>query len=679
MGSRHALLIATYQYQDTGLKQLTAPAHDAETLAEVLKDKNIAGFHVTTLINKPHHEVGVAIGEFFRDKRKDDLTLLYFTGHGLKDDDGALYLATTNTKRDSLLFTSLPAEQIDRAMSSCSSSQQVLILDCCYSGAFPAGRMAKSDDSVQTLERFQGRGRTILTASDATQYSFEGNKISGTGTQSVFTRYLVEGLRDGSADLDHDGDITLDELYGYVHDRVVAEMPRQRPKRLDNVAGRTLIARNVNWTLSPHLRSLINSPVANDRASALDGLAQLYRMGNEYVRAEVLKQVRLLAQDDSKTVSQAATERLTVLTTEPQERQTPLTTAVAERAVPPKPPRRRWTVLAGAALGVVAIVLGALAPQLWSADTPEPVVPVTTDQKLPPGGMAVSRDWTKLYVANFVTRTVSVVDPIRATVIDAPIPVGRRPAGVAVTADGRQVYVANSDDSTLSAITIDTRKTSTIELPRGPFGVATALDRPYVYVTSFDAATMSVIDATNGTKVGDPVRLRGHPLGLALHPHGHRIYVADDTGTLSVIDTATTKIDEVDVGGYPYAVVAGLQGVNVHVAMIKPNRLITIDTATNKITGSPFVLAPGPFGLAVGEKNLVHVSSYDSASVTTVDTTTGLPVGEPIKLPISPRGIAAVDRQAHRLFVSDGAGNLCVVDTQARTATDLEGLRSGVS
>ncbi|WP_370267898.1 caspase family protein [Streptomyces sp. V4I8] len=186
-----ALLIASYDYQDTGLRRLTAPAHDAEALAEVLQDPDIAGFEVTTLVNEPHHRVGEAIGDFYRDRRRDDLTLLYFTGHGLKDDDGRLYLAMANTRPDSLLFTALSAEQIDQAMEGCVSRQKVLILDCCYSGAFPAGRLAKADTAVHALERFQGHGRTVLTASDATQYSFEGNQLHGQAAQSVFTRYLV--------------------------------------------------------------------------------------------------------------------------------------------------------------------------------------------------------------------------------------------------------------------------------------------------------------------------------------------------------------------------------------------------------------------------------------------------------------------------------------------------------
>lgn len=241
MGRRLALLIATYDYQDPGLRQLTAPAHDAEGLAAVLEDPGIAGFEVTTLINEPHYRVGEAIADLYRDRRRDDLTLLYFTGHGLKDEEGRLYLATTNTRRGSLLFSSLPAEQIDQAMSGSMSRQKVLILDCCYSGAFPAGRIAKADADIHTLERFQGRGHTVLTASDAMQYSFEGGDLprGEAAPQSVFTRHLVAGLRDGSADLDGDGDITIDELYSFVYDRVVDEMPQQRPKKQENVEGRT--------------------------------------------------------------------------------------------------------------------------------------------------------------------------------------------------------------------------------------------------------------------------------------------------------------------------------------------------------------------------------------------------------------------------------------------------------
>ena len=281
---RKALLVATYDYADAGLSRLTAPAHDAEALAEVLQDPTVAGFDVTVLINEPSHVVGEAIADFYGDCRRNDLTLLYFSGHGLKDDNGRLYLAMANTRRDALLFTGLSAAQINEAMEACASRRKVLILDCCYSGAFPAGRTAKADETVNTLERFQGKGRAVLTASDATQYSFEGESLQGAGSQSVFTRYLVEAIRTGEADLDADGDIALDELYSYVHERVVAEMPQQRPKKQEDVDGRILIARNVHWTLPAHLRNAIDSPIAAQRLSAVEELAHLHRVGNDRVR-----------------------------------------------------------------------------------------------------------------------------------------------------------------------------------------------------------------------------------------------------------------------------------------------------------------------------------------------------------------------------------------------------------
>jgi len=343
MGRRLALLIATYQYQDTGLRRLTAPAHDAESFATVLQDPDIAGFEVTTLINEPHHRVGEAIGDFYRDRRRDDLTLLYFTGHGLKDDNGRLYLAMANTRRDSLLFTALSAEQIDQAMSGCPSRRQVLILDCCYSGAFPAGLLAKADTDVHALDRFRSQGRTVLTASDALQYSFEGNQPHGEAAQSVFTRYLVAGLRDGSADLDGDGDITLDELYSYVYARVVEEMPQQRPKKQDNVEGRIIIARNINWSLPVYLRNALRSPIATDRLGALDGLEHLYRIGNDTVRACVRDEIQRLTDDDSRMVSTAAAERIRSILHQPPAQPTQQVPDVskpeAEKA--PEPPTKR--------------------------------------------------------------------------------------------------------------------------------------------------------------------------------------------------------------------------------------------------------------------------------------------------------------------------------------------------
>jgi WD40 repeat protein len=328
VGRRVALLVATDRYRDTGLSRLAAPASDARQLAAVLRDIRIADFEVTTLHNKPHYVVGRAIGDFYRDRRSNDLTLLYFTGHGVKDEDGRLYLAMTDTDRENLPFTGVPSEQIRAAMEGSRSRQKVLVLDCCYAGAFPVGLGIKGEPSVHALEQLGGRGCVVLTSSDAMQLSFEGNQWTETGPaslrsgpSSLFTRFLIEGLRTGKADLDGDGDITLDELYSYVHDRVTDEQPLQRPKKKEDIEGRICIAQNIYWAVPSRISDAVDSPYPPGKLSALEELRSLHYRGNAIVKQRVLETVRLLAGDDSKSVSGAASQFLSELILKEERRQ----------------------------------------------------------------------------------------------------------------------------------------------------------------------------------------------------------------------------------------------------------------------------------------------------------------------------------------------------------------------
>ncbi len=61
-----------------------------------------------------------------------------------------------------------------------------------------------------------GRGRVILTSSTLYQYSFEQQGAE----LAVYTRYLVEGIRTGAADLDNDGSISVNELHDHVREKV---------------------------------------------------------------------------------------------------------------------------------------------------------------------------------------------------------------------------------------------------------------------------------------------------------------------------------------------------------------------------------------------------------------------------------------------------------------------------
>ncbi|MFD9958659.1 PQQ-binding-like beta-propeller repeat protein [Amycolatopsis sp. NPDC058986] len=244
-GGRYALLVASSRFEDPGLARLVSPAEDVEALRRVLGDPAIGGFDVQTRVNRPAHEVSRAVEAFYADRRRDDMLLFYFTGHGLKDDRGRLYFAMTDTERRYLGATALAATFLHDVMERARSRCDVLMLDCCYSGAFATSRVAKGDPAIHTSERFAARGRAVLTASDSMQFSFDGDRKDGERPLSVFTGLVVEGLRTGAADRDDNGYVDVDELYDYVDERMHDIAPEQQPGKWQwDVQGRIVIANN---------------------------------------------------------------------------------------------------------------------------------------------------------------------------------------------------------------------------------------------------------------------------------------------------------------------------------------------------------------------------------------------------------------------------------------------------
>jgi hypothetical protein len=252
MGRKLALFIGNSQYQDPRLSQLITPAEDVNDLAEVLRAPDIGGFdEVKTLVNDSDANVRLSLEDFFADKKPDDLLVVYFSGHGVRDEQGMLYLAVNDTRANRLRATAIPAAFITAEMDRTRSRRQVLILDCCHSGAFAQGSKAMTGESAGTGPAFEGTGygRVVLTATDATQYAWEGDQVIGQADNSVFTHYMVEGLHTGAADADRDGMITLDELYDYVYEKVVTATPNQTPgKWAYKEQGDIVIARNPRLT-----------------------------------------------------------------------------------------------------------------------------------------------------------------------------------------------------------------------------------------------------------------------------------------------------------------------------------------------------------------------------------------------------------------------------------------------
>lgn len=177
---------------------------------------------VIPLENPDSYSMQQAIEALFVRRSENDLVLLFFSGHGFKDSNNKLYLGTRNACRNEqgeLLKSSVvSAGFIYNLMNRCCSKRQVVILDCCFSGAFPKGLIAKDDSSIGIKNQLGGRGRVILSSSSSTQISLGEKSLE----LSPYTRYLIEAIYVGKA--------SVNELHRYAKQKLQARFPSLRPE-----------------------------------------------------------------------------------------------------------------------------------------------------------------------------------------------------------------------------------------------------------------------------------------------------------------------------------------------------------------------------------------------------------------------------------------------------------------
>lgn len=178
---------------------------------------------------------GRQIKRFFSRAEPDDILLLFIAGHGLRNDEGNLYFAVGDTVPDLLWVTALAAKDITHEMETSRARRIVVLLDCCYAGAFadrkdldhagpppataapPVGSAEAAGPegfSLPPTDDAHVRGQVVIAAATSIQQAIEGR------TGGLFTRCVVHGLRTGEADLNHDGAVDAHELHLYVDARM---------------------------------------------------------------------------------------------------------------------------------------------------------------------------------------------------------------------------------------------------------------------------------------------------------------------------------------------------------------------------------------------------------------------------------------------------------------------------
>ena len=328
-GQRKALIVANDQYEQDALSNLLAPGADAEALGRVLGDRQIGGFTVQVVKNEPAHVLQAQIEDLFAESRSDDVLLLHFSGHGLKSESGELFFAASNTRPNRLRATAVSADFVRLCMRDSRSRSIVLLLDCCYGGAFAQGVKVRAAGDVNVLDSFpQGRsgghGRAVITASNAMEYAFEGDRFADDQQHpSVFTSALVEGLATGDADRDEDGWVSLNELYNYVFDKVREQNPHQTPSRQVELQGELYLARSRRRRIRPapipaDLRAAITDQNMFTRRGAVHELQSRLASEDLPVAAGAYEALSEVARTDIQYVADLATAALSEASVRPE-------------------------------------------------------------------------------------------------------------------------------------------------------------------------------------------------------------------------------------------------------------------------------------------------------------------------------------------------------------------------
>lgn len=280
-----------------------------------------------------------------------------------------------------------------------------------------------------------------------------------------------------------------------------------------------------------------------------------------------------------------------------------------------------------------------------------------------------------LWAVNSSTGSVSTIEGATGHEVGLPIKTGAGPNSIAITPSGRQAYVANSAGESVTVIETGARiPIATIEVSGPAEQVAISPDGANAYVTTGSGNGVTVIDTATkavertiplvaptsavaagslepfggppdefayvgrGTEevqainparpnlVDAPIKVGGIPRGIAFAPDGQTAYVAAGN-EVDVLERGAV-VKEIPLGSVASGLAVSPDGTRVYVTSGTAKTVTTIDTATDKVTGTPIVVGGEPDEIAL-------TANDDSAYVATgeaivpVNLTTGI-AGTPI-------------------------------------------------
>ncbi|MBL9104150.1 MAG: caspase family protein [Myxococcales bacterium] len=218
----YALIIGIEKYRD--VTPATGARADAERFAELTRQTfGVPEEHVRVLLDDRATRTDIVkqVRWLQTNVPAGGRIYVYFSGHGAPDPtSGVSYIVPYDGDPQYLGESALKMADILADLEKTKAKDVLAIADSCFSGAGGRSVLAPGTRPLVHVEPVKAAARVALLSASS------GAEISGPapdGKGGLFSKYLMQALGDGAADINGDGQISLKELDEWIKPRVKRE------------------------------------------------------------------------------------------------------------------------------------------------------------------------------------------------------------------------------------------------------------------------------------------------------------------------------------------------------------------------------------------------------------------------------------------------------------------------
>jgi len=228
-----------------------------------------------------------------------------------------------------------------------------------------------------------------------------------------------------------------------------------------------------------------------------------------------------------------------------------------------------------------------------------------------------------IYVTNFASDEVWVVDPATHTTVGRPFYAGVEPLGIAVSPAGDKIFVTNMGPGLVKVVNAkDYALLDDIKVGATPSNVVVSPKGSMAFVTNFGKGKIGRVDFVDTTshRVVAELEVGIRPLAAAVSSAGDFLYVVcGGSNEVYAIDVAGKKIvQQIPVGITPDGVALSPDGNTLYVANSGSNDLSVIDLVDNT-EKKRVPVGNSPFSLAVASNGRVVVVETGDSTVSVLN------------------------------------------------------------